>query len=96
MTESVTLDIHAEHWKEPSVITEARPDEEKFCDVCGEDVPWHNASCGMLKNAYKRRWATCSFCPEKHLVGDNMREHVVGNHEAEFAAVYSTAKRKKK
>lgn len=75
---------HAEHWQEPSAVTAERPKGEKFCETCGEEVPWHRASCSMLKNAYKRRFATCSFCAEKHLVGEVMRQHVEDKHQAEL------------
>lgn len=72
---------HSEHWMEPSAVTAERPKDEKFCESCGEDVPWHGASCAMLKNAHKRRLGTCFFCPEKHRVGEQMRAHVEENHQ---------------
>jgi CRISPR/Cas system-associated protein Cas10 (large subunit of type III CRISPR-Cas system) len=78
------MDIHAEHWQEPTAVTAERPEGEKYCESCGEDIPFHNSSCSMLKNAYKRRLGTCTFCKEKHRVGDQMREHVEATHQAEL------------
>lgn len=78
---SETIADHSEHWMEPAAVTAERPKDEKFCETCGEDIPWHNASCAMLKNAYKRRLSECHFCSEKHLVGEYMRTHVQETHQ---------------
>lgn len=77
---------HSEHWMEPAAVTAERPKGERLkkCESCGEDVPWHASFCAMLKNAYKRRYAKCTFCPEKHRVGDLMRAHVEEKHQPEL------------
>lgn len=95
MIEDSELQKHPEHWMEPSVITLARSETDKFCESCGEDIPWHNSSCSMLKNAYKRRYDKCHFCDEKYLVGENMRKHVEAKHAVEFAAAYPQPIKKK-
>jgi|KBSMisStandDraft_5_1062788.scaffolds.fasta_scaffold89734_6 hypothetical protein len=83
------MDIHAEHWREPAAVTAERPKGEKYCESCGEDVPWHNSSCSTLKNAYKRRYSKCTFCEEKHRVGELMREHVENTHREELQQLLS-------
>ena len=46
---------HLDHWMEPVAVTLERPETDKFCESCGEEVPWHNSRCQMLRLAYKRR-----------------------------------------
>ena len=77
---------HSEHWMEPSAITADRPETDIYCEFCGEEVPWHKASCSMLKNAYKRRFSKCQFCDEIRLVGEEMAKHVQTTHIDELAA----------
>jgi predicted amidophosphoribosyltransferase len=75
---------HSEHWLEPTAVTYERAKDQKQCESCGEDIPWHGPSCAMLKNAYKRRMSKCSFCSEKHFVGDLMRAHVEEQHQIQL------------
>jgi predicted amidophosphoribosyltransferase len=79
--------VHDEHWMEPKAVSAERSQGELICESCGEDLPWHNASCAMLKNAYKRRLSKCHFCGEKHFVGGKMQAHVEANHQTELAAL---------
>jgi predicted amidophosphoribosyltransferase len=85
----MTTDPHTEHWMEPSAVTVERSKDEKFCETCGEEIPWHNASCAMLKNAHKRRFGKCTFCAEEHRVGELMRQHVMDKHKKELKALIS-------
>ena len=75
--------IHREHWMEPTAVTAERSKDDIFCEFCGEDIPWHNSKCSMLKNAYQRRYAPCTFCKKEVLVGLKMREHTETLHMAE-------------
>lgn len=80
-------DAHKEHWQEPAAVTEERPKTDIYCEFCGEDIPWHNSSCSMLKNAYKRRYGKCHFCKKPFLVGDTMADHVRQEHAEELAVL---------
>lgn len=76
--------MHDDHWMEPKSVTDKRPVEERFCESCGESLPYHNVSCGMLKNAHKTRKRKCDYCLKVLVVGDEMYEHMVANHVAEL------------
>lgn len=78
--------IHLEHWMEPQILTITRQPDETFCEHCGEEIPWHNNSCKLLKQAYKIRQAKCGYCEDRHLVGDQMYDHVLATHKAELLA----------
>jgi 5-methylcytosine-specific restriction endonuclease McrA len=74
--------IHREHWMEPTAVTAERPKTDVCCAYCGEDIPWHNSTCRMLKNAYKRRLGLCTYCKKPFMVGDKMLAHVTEKHAA--------------
>jgi hypothetical protein len=76
--------MHENHWTEPKVMTEARDSDEVFCEFCGEEIPWHNNSCRLLKTAYKNRVTKCNWCEEKHVVGIDMYQHTTTAHEQEI------------
>lgn len=77
---------HKEHWMEPQSLTETR-EGETYCESCGEEIPWHNNSCKLLKVAYKRRRRQCKWCSEEHYVGEEMYEHTTRNHPSELSAM---------
>lgn len=86
---------HKEHWMEPVELTAERLAEDIYCEFCGEEVPWHKVSCSMLKNAYKRRKGTCSFCSEEYIVGDAMLKHTTEKHQADLKRVFDAVIPKK-
>lgn len=81
------LEQHPSNWIEPCELTESRSSSEKYCEFCGEDLPYHNNSCRLLKVAYQKRTAQCQFCLEIHKVGDDMYDHVSENHKDELDAM---------
>lgn len=78
------MDEHRDHWKEPESITDQRPNEERWCEFCGEEIPYHDVSCKMLKVAYTTRRRKCDYCLKVLQVGGEMFDHVVANHMDEL------------
>lgn len=81
-------EIHFDHWMEPRNVTAAREPGEKFCEICGTDLPWHTIKCRLLKQAYRNRKEKCGWCAEEYIVGDDMYSHTTTQHAAELKADY--------
>jgi hypothetical protein len=76
--------MHDDHWMEPANVTVNRPPEERWCESCGEEIPYHNVSCVLLKTAHRNRKHKCHFCPKVLVVGDEMFSHVTAEHIEEI------------
>lgn len=76
--------MHEDHWMEPKSVTDLRPLQERYCESCGEDIPYHNVSCALLKTAYQTRKRKCDYCLKVLQVGLPMYDHVMENHKDEL------------
>lgn len=79
---------HQDHWMEPWSFTQKRSELEKYCESCGEDIPWHNISCKMLRVAFRTRKKKCQFCAEEHEPGADMFVHTTAKHIDELKEAY--------
>lgn len=71
-------------WREPQSMTDNRPAEEKYCELCGEVIPHHQPTCRLLKDAHKNMEVKCTFCDSKYIPGVDMAEHTLANHRQEL------------